>query len=310
VKQRLRHVVEWIGFPLLLAALRLVRMYRRSFHETSPLLHRATEATGVHPVIDHYHEPLIMPRLHLDRGRRRDLAAIDFRTPAQLALLREFDWNDELLTIPRRSDDERVPYYDNPSFPPGDAETLHNVLRHFRPRRVIEIGSGQSTKFALNALRLNGGGTLTCIEPYEAPWLEDLGVEVVRQRVEDVGPEPFRSLERGDALFVDSSHVVRPQGDVVRIYTEILPALAHGVLVHVHDVFTPRDYPWEWIERRWLWDEQYLLEAMLANGSRYEVVLAVNLLYHEHPAELRRTCPALAERAGRSEPGSLWLQVA
>jgi len=309
IPHRVRRELERAGYPLLLGALRFVRLYRRSFHETSPLIHRATDATGVHPVIDHYHEPLAVPSRHLGQARRRELPAIDLRPDGQLALLREFDWSDELRAIPRKAPDETKPYYDNPSFPPGDAETLHNVLRHFRPRRVVEIGSGQSTKFALNALRLNGEGELTCVEPYEAPWLEGLGATIVRERVEDVDASLFAELEAGDVLFVDSSHVVRPQGDVVRIYTEILPALPSGVIVHVHDVFTPRDYPRAWIERRWLWDEQYVLEAMLASSDRYEVLLAVNFLHHEHRDALHATCPALAERAGVQEPGSFWLRV-
>jgi predicted O-methyltransferase YrrM len=310
MRYRLRRALEWLGYPFLLAALRFVRLYRRSFHGTSPLIHRASDVTGVHPVIDHYHEPLVMPSRHLAGGRRRELSKIDLCLDSQLALLGEFRWNDELRAIPRSTDDERRPYYDNPSFPPGDAETLHNVLRLFAPARMIEIGSGQSTKFALNALHRNGCGDLTCVEPYEAPWLEQLDATIVRRRVEELDLDLFASLEPGDVLFVDSSHVARPQGDVVRIFTEIFPVLRRGVLVHVHDVFTPRDYPREWIERRWLWDEQYLLEAMLANSARLEVVLAVNFLHHEHPEELHATCPALAERPGHSEPASFWLRVA
>ena len=125
----------------------------------------------------------------------------------------------------------------------------HHVIRHFRPARIVEIGSGHSTRMARLAI-----GTIQCenpdyrcehmcIEPYEMPWLEQLGVTVVRKKVEDVDDSVFTALRPNDILFIDSSHIIRPEGDVLREFLEILPSLAPGVIVHVHDIFTPRERP-------------------------------------------------------------------
>jgi hypothetical protein len=132
------------------------------------------------------------------------------------------------------------------------------------------------------------------IEPYEQPWLGKLGVQVIRRRVEECGPELFKSLGKGDELFIDSSHVIRPQGDVVFEYLELLPILNSGVYVHIHDIFTPRDYPQQWVvEEIRLWNEQYLLEAFLSFNTQFRVVGALNFLAQHYPKEISERFPIL-----------------
>ena len=144
-----------------------------------------------------------------------------------------------------------------------------------------------------------------CIEPYEAPWLEAAGAKVMRQRVEALDPSLFSALQSGDILFIDSSHVIRPQGDVVYLFLRILPSLASGVMVHVHDIFTPRDYPAEWLAKRvWLWNEQYLLEGLLSGGSDWQVLGALNYLYHDALPDLDKAC---GSHASRSQPSSFYI---
>jgi hypothetical protein len=179
---------------------------------------------------------------------------------------------------------------------------------------MIEIGSGHSTKMAVNAVkqnqRENSGYSCehSCIEPYEMPWLEQTSVNVIRKKVEDVELSLFKSLEEGDILFIDSSHIIRPQGDVLTEYLEILPVLKQGVLIHIHDIFTPRDYLKEWIfDDHRLWNEQYLLEAFLSFNKDFRVIGAVNYLKHHHFTELASKCPILAQQPHR-EPGSFWIQ--
>ena len=111
-----------------------------------------------------------------------------------------------------------------------------------------------------------------CIEPYEMPWLEKSAVKVIREKVEDVPSDIFLSLKENDILFIDSSHMIRPQGDVLCEFLEILPLLNKGVVVHIHDIFTPKDYPADWIfnEHR-LWNQQHLLQAFLSNNSRFRI---------------------------------------
>jgi hypothetical protein len=145
-----------------------------------------------------------------------------------------------------------------------------------------------------------------CIEPFEAPWLESTGVRVLRQRVEEIDPTLFAELEENDMLFIDSSHIIRPQGDVVTEYLEILPSLPRGIIVHVHDILTPRDYLREWVvDRMVLWNEQYLLEAFLSGNDSWKIVGALNLLKHRHFAQLQRACPYLTPER---EPGSFYIQ--
>jgi predicted O-methyltransferase YrrM len=306
-----RALLERVGLPLLYAGLGVARLYRPSFHRTSRHVYRVADRLGVFPVIDHYHDPPVRPEL----GRRRDrrLPGIDLRVDKQLKLLEEFDYADELRAIPSQAGRSLSPYYENPSFAPVDGAVYHCLLRHFKPRRVVEVGSGQSTRFAANALAMNSveghAGELLAIEPYESPELERLGVTVIRRRVEDVGDAVFRRLRAGDVLFIDSSHVVRPGGDVAYLLLEVVPALAPGVVVHIHDVFTPDDYPAEWSRRRWFWTEQYVVEALLTYNAKLEIILTVHHLLTRHPERLHEALPVPPGRIPGPTPGSLWLRT-
>jgi hypothetical protein len=290
-----------------------LRTLRDAGVSTMPASLAMLRRLGVFPIRDHYYEPLFHPR-HLSRplSEARRLPGIELDVPAQLALLSRFRFQEELRAIPRTADGELRFFYENESFGTGDAELLYNMVRLFKPRRFIEVGSGNSTLMALEAMRANRREDpgyecrVTSIEPYEAAWLEDLGVEVLRERVQDVDPRRFADLSENDILFIDSSHVVRPQGDVVCEYLQILPSLAPGVLVHVHDVFTPRDYPEPWVrDIVRIWTEQYVLEAFLTLNGHFRVLAAANLLKHDHFEALSRACPMLTHDR---EPGSFWIQ--
>ena len=149
---------------------------------------------------------------------------------------------------------------------------------------------------------------LTCIEPYEITWLETLGVQLNRIPVEKLDPAYFHQLEENDILFIDSSHVIRPQGDVLFEFLQLLPALKKGVLVHVHDIFTPKDYPDEWIlGSHKMWNEQYLLEAVLTNNGHFEIIAALNYLFHTYPDAMYAACPILKEH-NNFEPRSFWIK--
>ena len=116
------------------------------------------------------------------------------------------------------------------------------------------------------------------------------------------------TLDENDMLIIDSSHIIRPQGDVVTEYLEILPTLAPGVLVHIHDIFTPRDYPESWVKKDVrLWNEQYLLEAFMSFNSGFEVVAALNYLMHHYYEQFAAKCPVLRHQQGR-EPGAFWIR--
>ena len=270
---------------------------------------------GVFPIRDHYYEPLFNPKhMHRPVTEDRALPGINLNAAEQLALLQRFQFNEELIAFPLDVRGIREFHYHNGSFESGDAEYLYNMIRLFKPSRIVEIGSGNSTLLSQAAIEANTRHDtdykceLTCIEPFEAPWLEGLGVSVLRQRVEDVDRALFDELAANDVLFIDSSHMVRPQGDVLTEYLDILPRLNPGVLVHIHDIFLPRDYPYEWIvgDVRF-WNEQYLLEAFLSHNDSFRVIGALNFLRHHYPDQLRAVCPILADELTNREPGSFWM---
>lgn len=298
---------------LVAGVLRLVRGFGLEY---LPLTRRAFEAMGSMPIRRHYYEPLFHPMdLRRPLHEPRDLPGVDFRRDAQLALLTAFDYEDELAAFPMDASRAGGFHYNNGSFESGDAELWYSMIRHLKPRMVLEVGSGNSTYLTLSALRKNAeeipGNVCRhiCIEPFEAKWLEDAGVETVRKRVEEVDPALFQSLGAGDILFIDSSHVIRPQGDVLFLCQEVLPRLREGVVVHIHDMFTPRDYPREWVvEAKRLWNEQYLVEALLTGGAGLEVILAANYLAHEGRRELAEKGWAFRQQAEWREPSSFYLR--
>lgn len=271
---------------------------------------------GLFPVADHYYEPVFTPdRKTHTLLEERALPGIDLNVLGQLRLLEKFDYNQELMEFPLRKRDDLSFYYGNDYFGSGDAEFLYNMIRLYKPGKLIEVGSGFSSLLAQAALRknteLDSGYACdhVCIEPYENPWLGRAGLRVIRQPVQEVGDGLFAGLSHNDILFIDSSHVVRSGGDVIFEVLRVLPQLRAGVIVHFHDIFTPRDYPRRWlVDEIRLWNEQYLLEAFLSQNDRFQVIAALNYLAHHHRDELAAKCPVYAEEASNREPGSFWIQ--
>ncbi|MFM7038623.1 MAG: class I SAM-dependent methyltransferase [Planctomycetaceae bacterium] len=316
VKQVLRAVVPVMDLciaPFVLIAAFLMRVLRRAGVERFPISRRCLSAAGVFPIVDHYYEPLINFDLLIHPLEQvRNLPGVDLNIPGQLELLRQFRYSDELRAFAAPKRDDLTYSFGNGYFDSGDAEFLYNMVRIRKPRRVVEIGSGNSTLLVIEAVKRNRQEDPSyvcehvCIEPYEMPWLERSGVHVRRERVELVSKAIFEQLDRNDLLFIDSSHVIRPQGDVLCEFLEILPVLRSGVFVHIHDIFTPRDYPRSWVvDKVRLWDEQYLLEAMLSRNPNWRIIGAVNYLKHDHYEALKAACPFLTPER---EPGSFYIE--
>lgn len=268
---------------------------------------------GIIPIIDHYYEPLFNPKhLRYSLRKERFLPGIDFNDKEQLEILNNFNYNDELLQFPlNKTNNELIYCYNVGAFLSGDAEYWYNMIRLFKPKKIIEIGSGSSTLMASNAINKNILESIhnkcehICIEPYEQKWLEEIGVKVIREKVEDVGLDIFKTLNGNDILFIDSSHIIRPQGDVLFEYLELLPSLNKGVIIHIHDVFTPRDYLDEWFGENF-WNEQYLLEAFLTNNKEFKIIGATNYLSHKYNELFSSKCPIYRTQEQR-EPGSFYI---
>lgn len=312
---RLAPALDVILAPLSILGALWSLFVRSAGFDRMPLARKIYLTIGVLPVRRHYYEPFFDPcsfRKPVEDDRH--LPGIDLRELEQLSLLETLRGQGALQGLPQDGDGSGCFRYDNDFFTPGDAEFLFSMIRYCRPKQIIEIGSGNSTLMILHALEANRSDDpeydcrLTCIEPYEAPWLEQRGVTVMRTCVEEMEPDFFASLESGDMLIIDSSHVIRPQGDVLYLYLQVLPVLKTGVFVHVHDILTPRDYFRTWmVDKLQLWNEQYMLEAFLSMNSDYQVVAALNFLRHHHLEHLAAVCPVLAQNPD-SEPGSFWIR--
>jgi hypothetical protein len=297
--------------PLVALAAWPMRAARRGHLTNKPMTGAVLRRFGVFPLVDSYYEPLFDTSGLSRSNEPRELPGVEFAFDQQVALLKRFEGSEVLEAIPAEDNGGTNFYMNNSNFEAGDAELWFHVIQHFKPSRIVEIGSGHSTRMARIAIdRLVADDAQyrcehVCIEPYEMPWLEQLDVKVIRERVEEVDRAVFDQLGKNDILFIDSSHIIRPQGDVLKEYLEILPRLAPGVIVHVHDIFSPRDYPLVWVEQPRFWNEQYLLEAFLTHSGEWEVLLAANQLKHDAYDELKRVCPHLHKAR---EPGSFYMR--
>jgi hypothetical protein len=195
----------------------------------------------------------------------------------------------------------------NDYFGPADACPTYLVARMFKPRLWLEVGSGNSTRVVRQAIEDGKLGTkLACIDPNPRTDITAVADEFIRAEVQSLEPSGIAErLRANDVLFIDSSHALKPGGDVCHLLLNVVPLLPPGALVHIHDVFLPYDYPQEWIERGWDWTEQYLVQAMLQFGGRLEVVWPGHYLYRDRP-ELASRLDFL--KAGA--PQSLWLRIA
>lgn len=269
---------------------------------------------GVFPIRDHYYEPLFNASQIRFTNGQRNLPGFSLNTYEQLSLLSKFTYYKELALLPLNKPEHLQYYYNNPSFFAGDAEYLYCMIRHFKPRNIIEIGSGFSTLMMLEAVKKNQSEDtsysceIKCVEPYEMDWLESTGVKVIRKQVQHLDVSFFNSLGTSDILFIDSSHIIRPDGDVLFEYLEVLPVINSGVIVHIHDIYTPYDYPRENYEKHIVFiNEQYLVEAFLSHNSQFKIIGAVNYLKQEYFSELSSRFPILESQPNK-EPRSLWLK--
>jgi predicted O-methyltransferase YrrM len=193
-------------------------------------------------------------------------------------------------------------------FPRLDAATAYVLVRDRKPRRIVEVGSGHSTRFMARAVRDEGlKTTITTIDPAPRAAIEGLGVVLIRSTLQDTGAEPFAALEAGDVLFIDSSHILMPGTDVDVLFNRILPSLAAGVLVHVHDVFLPDPYPPEW---EWRGYNEQLGVAALLQGGGYRVVWASHYVATRMAEQVTASVAWRLELVPGALESSLWLEKA
>jgi hypothetical protein len=280
---------------------------------------RVWEQYGFHITPNHFYQPVpdVSQLKETLWSQPSDLAGIDMNDDGQLALLEQIcaQYKPEYDQFPDQPTSRAYDYYfDQPMFRSVDAEILYCIIRHFKPARIVEIGSGFSTMVAAAACRKNhieGTTTeLTCIEPYPNEVLQR-GVpglaKLMTTKLEDVDSALFTSLAANDILFIDSSHVLRIGNDVYYEYLHILPRMAPGVFVHVHDIFLPFEYPRQWVMDEYrFWSEQYLLQAFLMFNKSFKVVWGGSYMHHRYSDKLRTAFHSYDP--GAVLPGSFWMQ--
>jgi SAM-dependent methyltransferase len=263
----------------------------------------------------HFYSPIPS----LDRVRQREhaiygdpprsLPGIDLNEDVQLELVETIaSYYDEQ---PFADSPEVCRYsFENPNFGRGEAITLCGLLRHLRPRRVIELGSGYSTAAILDVAErfLERKPELTIVDPY--PELAESLLrpadefELLRIPAEEVETARFGRLEQGDLLFVDSTHVAKVDSDVNHLTARILPALRPGVVVHFHDIYYPFEYPRSWVLEGRAWNEAYALRAFLTYNSAFRILFFNSFLATFHQDAVVRRMPLFAADFG----SSLWLE--
>lgn len=278
---------------------------------------------GFLPVPVHFHSTLPDIRDLEERNvwaEVSDLAGIDFRIAEQISLIKslgscfaeECNWPLEVTEDPAQF------YLQNPSFSYGCASSTHCMIRKFKPSKVIEIGSGMSSKVIATALGMNRCdgimGSYCIVDPYPGEIVCDgylKGVELVKNRVELLDPVFFNSLKSNDILFIDSSHSVKIGGDVNYLYLNVLPRLAPGVLVHIHDISFPYEYSRSYATNesfRQFWTEQYLLQGFLAFNNEFEVLLGMNYLMVDQVQVFRKVFPHYSPTLHPFISGSFWMR--
>ena len=253
-----------------------------------------------------------------DRSRKT-VEAIEVNEQQQLHLISAFGKMYPEMPFSEKQTAGTRYYLDNPFFSFGDGVVLYSFLRHFKPRRVIEVGSGFSSAEMLDVSErfYDNPIEFTFIEPYPDRLYGVLSqadrrlCKIETKPVQQVDPAVFCGLQENDFLFIDSSHVGKTGSDVLHILFRLLPLLKKGVIVQFHDILWPFEYPQSWIEEGRAWNEAYFLRAFLQYNPAFEVLYFNSFMAIHHPETLRSSLPLVLARPSRPETvgnSSLWLR--
>ncbi len=275
---------------------------------------------GIHVTRCHFYEPVPDTRT-LDESiweNHSKLIGIDINEKTQLDYLSQFmsTYKKEYDQFPREKTAVPSDYYvRNGMFGSVDGEILYCMIRHSRPKRIIEVGAGYSTFLVTKALSNNKKDDndyscdFTAIEPFPNKTLRKGLPGLSRLEAKPVQELPlseFERLDENDILLIDSSHVLKTGSDVKYLYLEVLPRLNKGVLVSFHDIFIPAEYPKKWLcKEHYFWNEQYLLQAFLTFNCHYRVLWAGSYMHINHLEKLKAAFPSYDQKT--DWPGSFWI---
>ena len=281
------------------------------------------ESLGFHITRNHFYEPIPDTRELKDElwKKHSELIGIDMNEEGQLKLLSDFvsKFKNEYDHLPLNWNKNLEPYeyfINNGAFESVDGEILYCLIRHFKPKKIFEIGSGYSTYLSAQAILKNKEEDsnyeceLVAIEPYSNDTLK-VGFpglsKLIPKKVQEVPISEFKRLAENDVLFIDSSHILKIGSNAQYEYLEIKPRLNKGVIVHLHDIFLPAEYPKEWVLKDYrFWNEQYLLQAFLALNDSFEVLWAGSYMHLKHPDKLEASFSSY--KRDERWPGSFWIR--
>ncbi len=268
----------------------------------------------------HYYSPVISPEEvkakedYLFTISSNKIPGIELNEEKQMLLLNELFANYPSIPFDHEKQNDLRYYYHNNAYAYSDGIFLNLMMRHFKPKRIIEIGAGYSSVAMMdtNELFFNNSIALTFIEPFPERFYSlckpgDKALHtIIVKNLQDIDQSLFETLEDGDFLFIDSTHVSKTGSDVNKILFEIMPLLKKGVFIHFHDIFYPFEYPKEWV-LGWSgfgWNEIYLVKAFLMHNHDYGIILFNTFLEHFHEDWFRNNMPLCLKDRG----GSLWIR--
>jgi Methyltransferase domain len=304
-------------------AIQLVRLsgFYEGYYGHWRYMFNFVQRKGLHIIPVHYYSPIPDTRKLPDAlwQQQRMPIGFDLNVDTALGLLDRFcgKFGNEYKAFSKEPDNDMHKYYlNNTAYSLGDAEILYSMIREFKPRKIVEIGSGYSTLLICQAIRANKLETpdyrceFVAIEPFPPSFLKPPPAEVDRLESKPLQQMPsdlWASLGTNDILFIDSTHVARIGSDVIHEYLSIVPSLAAGVVVHIHDIFIPADYPRRWIdEARFFWNEQYLLEAFLSYNPNFEVIMPTHAIWLNHNEYFNQKVSSVDSES--SGPSSFWIR--
>lgn len=259
--------------------------------------------------LNHYESPYVMKDSIEDHDEVDlfNLKDIDLNEKEQVSFMEDLSVFFHSFYEDYRADQKEKRYkLENGMFDEPDAALYYGILRKYCPERIIEIGSGYSTALALDVREKYSMNTkIICIEPYPDRLLrilKDSGeVTLYKEFVQKTDVRIFEELEKGDVLFIDSSHVAKMGGDVLAEYFSILPRITSGVIIHIHDIFYPFTYPGEWLRQGRCYNEAFILRALLMNSREYEILFFNDMMHKLHGEKYRKYCKNLGG-------SSIWLR--
>ena len=266
----------------------------------------------------HYYSPVIsvdelsqqQDKIWKEPGKA--LKGIDLNVDAQLKLVEKFLPFYEQIPFKKEQHEAHRYYFKNVMFSYADGIMLYGMMRTFKPKRMIEVGSGFSSALMLdvNNIFFDNKIDLTFIEPYSQRLKSLLRqgekINLIEKNVQSLDSGLFKDLEENDILFIDSSHVSKTGSDVNFLLFEVLPLLKKGVKVHFHDIFYPFQYPKRWIfEEKRSWNEAYSLRAFLSYNNKFKILLFNTYLEKFYKDWFKENMPMCLLNKG----GSIWLDV-